>query len=94
MSKIATLACCLLTELWKRGVQAMTLKTAGVNDGFVVAEAIAFAIEGMCRLPSPYRLEGKIAELKDILNEKPQSERTFLQEDARRRVDILLGVPP
>jgi hypothetical protein len=72
----------------------MTFKITGVNDGFVVEEAIAFAIEGMSRLPSPYRPAGKIAELNDILSEKPQAERNSLQKDARRRVDLLLGVPP
>ena len=72
----------------------MVLTIAGVNDGFVVEEAIAFAIEGMSRLPRPYRSEEKIAELKDILSEKPQAERMILQEVARRRVDILLGVRP
>jgi hypothetical protein len=46
----------------------MTLKITGVtavNDGFVVREAIAFAIEGMSRLPSAYRPVGKIANLKN-----------------------------
>ena len=74
----------------------MALKITGVKDrdGFVVGEAIAFAIEGMSRLPSAYRPAGKIAELKNILSEISQAEITILQEDARRRVDILLGVPP
>lgn len=72
----------------------MALKIAGVNDGFVVEEAIAFAIEGMSRLPSPYQPTGKIDDLKNILRERPQAEVRMLQEDARRRVDILLGVPP
>ena len=72
----------------------MALKIAGVNDAFVIDEAIAFAVEGMSRLPSPYRPERKIAELKDILREKSQADLTSLQEDARRSVDILLRVPP
>ena len=73
----------------------MALKITGVKDrdGFVVGEAIA-AIEGMSRLPSAYRPAGKIADLKNILSEISQAEITILQEDARRRVDILLGVPP
>jgi len=73
----------------------MTLKIIGVKEGcFVVDEAIAFAIEGMSRLPSAHRPVGKIAELKDILSEMPQAELRILQDGARRRVDILLGVPP
>lgn len=74
----------------------MALKITGVKDrdDFVVGEAIAFAIEGMSRLPSAHRPAGKIADLKDILSEISQAEITILQEDARRRVDILLGVPP
>ena len=69
----------------------MPLKIAGVNDAFVVDEAIAFAVEGMSRLPSPYRPERKIAELKAILRENSQAELTNLEEDARRSVDILLS---
>ena len=69
----------------------MPLKIAGVNDAFVVDEAIAFAVEGMGRLPSPYRPERKIAELKAILRENSQAELTNLEEDARRSVDILLS---
>ena len=72
----------------------MPLKMDGVNDAFLIDEAIAFAVEGMSRLPRPYRPERKIAELKDILREKSQAEFSTLQEDARRSVDILLGVPP
>ena len=74
----------------------MALKITGVKDrdGFVVGEAIAFAIEGMSRLPSAYRPAGKIADLKNVLSEMPQAELRMLQEDARRRVDILRGVPP
>lgn len=69
----------------------MPLKMAGVNDSFVVDEAIAFAVEGMSRLPSPYRPERKIAELKAILRENSQAEFANLEEDARRSIDILLS---
>ena len=74
----------------------MALKITSVKDGgdFVVDDAIVFAIEGMSRLPSAYRPAGKIADLKNVLSEMPQAELRMLQEDARRRVDILLGVPP
>ena len=47
-------------DMCKRGL-LMTLKITG----FVVREAIAFAIEGMSRLPSAYRPVGKIANLKN-----------------------------
>jgi hypothetical protein len=69
----------------------MPLKMDGVNDAFVVDEAIAFAVEGMSRLPSPYRPERKIAELKSILHENSQAEFTNLEKDARRSVNILLS---
>jgi len=66
----------------------------GVRAEFVIDEAIAFAIEGMSRLPSAYRPAGKISDLKDILSKIPHAELALLQEEARRRVDILLDVPP
>ena len=72
----------------------MALKITGVRDEFVIDEANAFAIEGMSRLPSAYRPAGKISDLKDILSEMPHAELALLLEEARRRVDILLGAPP
>jgi hypothetical protein len=72
----------------------MPVRASAVNDCFVVDEAIAFAIEGMSRLPNPFRPEGKIADLKMILNERPQAERRMLLEVVRRRIDELLGVLP
>jgi len=74
--------------------QVMPLRNSGVNDSCVVGEAIAFAIEGMSRLPKPYRPQRKIDDLKGILDEKPMAERRILQEDARRRIDELLRVLP
>ena len=72
----------------------MTLKITGVNanDDLIVSEAIAFAIEGMSRLPSAYRPTGKIVDLKNILSAMPQAERKLLEADARSRIDALLGV--
>ncbi len=54
----------------------MTLKITGVNanDDLVVSEAIAFAIEGMSRLPSAHRPAGKIVDLKNILSVMPLAE--------------------
>ena len=76
--------------------RAMALKIISIKDrdGFVVGKTTAFAIEGMNRLPNAHRPAGKIADLKDILSEVSQAEITILQKDPRRRVDLLLGVPP
>jgi len=74
--------------------QAMALRARAVNECFVADEAIAFAIEGMSRLPNPFRPEGKIADLKMILNERLQAERRMLLEVAHRRIDELLGRLP
>ena len=72
----------------------MTLKITGVNanDDLVVSEAIAFAIEGMSRLPSAHRPAGKIVDLKNILSVMPLAECRRLEADARSRIDTLLGV--
>ena len=71
----------------------MPFKITGVNpanDDFIVSEAIAFAVEGMSRLPSAHRPSGKIDDLKNRLSEIPQAERRVLEADARRRIKILL----
>ena len=72
----------------------MPLRASAVNDCFVVDEATAFAIEGMSRLPNPFRPEGKVADLEMILNERPQAERRMLLDVARRQIDELFGALP
>jgi hypothetical protein len=66
----------------------------GVRERDVVAEAIAFAIEGMGRLPDPHRSESNIADLKRKLAEMAPDNVANLQSVARSSVDILLGVKP
>jgi hypothetical protein len=66
----------------------------GVRERDVVAEAIAFAIEGMDRLPDPHRSESNIADLKRKLAEMAPDNLANLQSVARSSVDILLGVKP
>jgi hypothetical protein len=56
--------------------------------------AIAFAIEGMGRLPDPHRSESNIADLKRKLAEMAPDNVANLQSVARSSVDILLGVKP
>jgi hypothetical protein len=50
-------------------------------------EAITFAIEAMSRLPKEHRPESN---LKELLDEVSPSDLAFQQQEARRRVDILL----
>jgi hypothetical protein len=66
----------------------------GVRERDVVAEAIAFAFEGMGRLPDPHRSESNIADLKRKLAEMAPHNIANLQSVARSSVDILLGVKP
>ena len=72
----------------------MALNVTGVNanDDLVVSEAIAFAIEGMSRLPSSYQSADKISYLKNILNRMSQAERKPLEVEARSRIDALTDV--
>jgi hypothetical protein len=61
------------------------------RNNMIVLEAIAFAIEGMSRLPNVYRPDSNIDDLKELLGRGcNQRERDLFQRQARRRVDILL----
>jgi hypothetical protein len=70
------------------------MPVANVEQSNVVAEAIAFAIEGMSRLPDPHRSARNIAELQQVLRGLAPTNLTNLQSVARSSVDILLGIRP
>lgn len=69
----------------------MSLKITGSKDSFLVAQAVAFAIEAMSRMPGMFRPDNDIDALKEILSETPQREMAVLQGNAKRRVAALLG---
>jgi len=68
-----------------------------INDPraqLVLAEAITFAIEGMSRLPDEHRPNSNIADLEKLLDDMSLSNLRLFQNEARTRVDLLLGNTP
>jgi hypothetical protein len=71
--------------------------TFTINDPrgqLVLLEAITFAIEGMSRLPEEHRPERDIEDMKSLLNEAAPPNLALFQSEARRQVDVLLGIMP
>ncbi len=62
------------------------------DDFLIITEALAFAIEGMSRLPDQYRPESRIAEMKNVLSDCLPDDDVLavFQKEARRRVCILV----
>ena len=68
-----------------------------VNDPrgqLVLSEAITFAIEGMSRLPEEHRPKRDIEDMKALLSDAALPNLAHFQSEARRRVDVLLGIAP
>ena len=72
----------------------MAITVSDPREGLILAEAIVFAIEGLSRLPDVYRPDSNIDDLKELLNNMGQRDLVFHHETARRRLNVLLGVPP
>jgi hypothetical protein len=48
----------------------------------------------MSRLPNIYRPDSNIVDLKNLFNDMGVRDLAFHQDTARRRVNVLVGVPP
>ena len=69
----------------------MAVTVSNGREALILAEAIAFVIEGMSRLPREHRPDSNIDDLKEMLNELRPRDLALFQGDARRRVDVLTG---
>jgi hypothetical protein len=66
-------------------------RVTALDDFLIITEALAFAIEGMSRLPDQHRPAGDITEMKNLLsNCLPDDEvLAVFQYEAQRRVAML-----
>jgi len=75
----------------------MAIKTNEVTgrDDFLIAEALAFAIEGWSRLPDVYRPKRNITSMKVLLASRlDDCSLALSQREARRLVSVLLETVP
>jgi hypothetical protein len=72
----------------------MTITITDPRERLLVLEALVLAIETMSRLPEIYRPESDIDDLKEFLNDLSERELVMHQASARRRLNVLLGLPP
>ena len=72
----------------------MTLTVNDRRGQLVLSEAITFAIEGMSRLPEEHRPKRDIEDMKALLSGAALPNLAHFQSEARRRVDVLLGIAP
>ena len=72
----------------------MTLTVNDPRGQLSFSEAITFAIEGMSRLPEEHRPKRDIEDMKALLSDAALPNLAHFQSEARRRVDVLLGIAP
>jgi hypothetical protein len=59
------------------------------RTNYLQAIAIALAVEVLIRLPDAYRPDSDLIDLKEMLDSMSPHNVAFLQNEARRRVDVL-----
>jgi hypothetical protein len=64
------------------------------RTNYLQAMAIALAVEVLIRLPDEHRPDSDLIDLKEMLDGMSPHNVAFLQNEARRRIDVLQGKGP